>query len=192
MREIYSQARTVLVILGDCDDNGRLTNAFVMIRRVLHQYQVEVGRYYDRTMLSGEFTTVEQNKHRGFPSSDSPEWQDLGWFLDLPWFSRLWVFQEITLSRSSVAFIGEYEIMNLYLVGEAAPGNRKRYYLEPWRLEFNDAICAILAMDICKGLEGNERHSFSYLVHGTLECGITFPEDRIYSLLGIARESNHL
>lgn len=78
MRRIYPQARTVLVILGDCDDNGRLINAFGMIERVLHHYQVEVGRHYERSMLFGEFTTVEQNEQRGFPPSDSPEWQDLG------------------------------------------------------------------------------------------------------------------
>lgn len=198
MRKIYEQAKTVLVMLGSCENDIRLISAFHLIQLALEHREAEIKRrppgmkHEDAPMISFEGVTKQKNEERGFPPFNSPKWQDLCWFFNLPWFSRLWVYQEISLSRSAVAFIGDYEILDPILIGDAASWfSKKQYTVEPGKLNFNNGVVFMLNRFARMDLEEGRRPRLRQLLARTRDYGVTYPEDRVYGLLGIASESNH-
>ncbi|KAI1390137.1 heterokaryon incompatibility protein-domain-containing protein [Hypoxylon trugodes] len=46
----------------------------------------------------------------GFPPENSPEYQILGSFFNLPWFHRVWIVQEAVMAREAKICIGNWEL----------------------------------------------------------------------------------
>jgi hypothetical protein len=104
MRDIYEQASGVLVWLGEKSENSMLAVDLIQITsRVLQTAS-------DKSMLpSGTidpFSDHEQVVRRiadKLPGSRSPEWNAVWELIKRPWFSRVWIIQELALaSRAEV------------------------------------------------------------------------------------------
>jgi Heterokaryon incompatibility protein (HET) len=196
MRNIYTHAKSVLVWLGRCDDEKRLTSALDLIHRALQEYRKghkkwSKGKKDGPFVVHAEVLTRENNKARGFPPFDSPDWAALLWFFSLPWFSRLWVVQEISLSRSATAFIGDYEISNPYLLGYAADWFTMKQYNRPPSPPIGEQCIGNMLNDRLRVHLNEESLRLRLLLTRTREFGVKLPVDRIYALIGIASEGNH-
>ncbi|EXM07483.1 hypothetical protein FOIG_02493 [Fusarium odoratissimum NRRL 54006] len=88
MSRIYSQAASVVVYLGESGDNSDLAIAFIM--------ECD-GPSQGTTSLS-------------FPKSDILMGALRNFFLR-PWFTRVWVIQEVFLSTDKIIYCGEKELL---------------------------------------------------------------------------------
>jgi hypothetical protein len=49
-------------------------------------------------------------KSYGFPELTHPFWAALSRLYNAPWFSRVWVIQELATSRKAIVFVGDNAI----------------------------------------------------------------------------------
>ncbi|KAI3575599.1 heterokaryon incompatibility protein-domain-containing protein [Fusarium oxysporum f. sp. albedinis] len=147
MSRIYSQAASVVVYLGESGDNSDLAIAFIMECDDPSQ---------GTTSLS-------------FPKSDILMDALRNFFLR-PWFTRVWVIQEVFLSTDKIIYCGEKEL------SWSAMENFK-HYLVNTRLRFRlpyRTTEELLLRDLL-----DSRH-----------CEATDPRDKVYSLLPILQSFN--
>jgi hypothetical protein len=102
MRRIYSQAQETKLWLGEEDEHA--TQAFELIRCFEcvgeTQYNAEIFALagLDAEEIRTKFFAVFPQAIDRIPPVSDPRWRALFQFLDRPWFSRIWVFQEAILS----------------------------------------------------------------------------------------------
>jgi len=104
-RYLYSMnAQEVIIWLGLPDNTT--ADAFKLIRYAAHCAHAEASDHND---LVDEVYNEAKNIERGFPARDRGEGDGL-WPLRLllsePWFSRVWIIQEIVTARSAVMISG--------------------------------------------------------------------------------------
>ncbi len=104
MRDIYRSAKLVLVDLGgDLGPDGvktivNLVGDFQGIRSASTE-----GFEYD---FQEVIIHPERLCKYGLPARTDPSWDILGQFLVQPWFSRIWVLQEVVLAADFVVYCG--------------------------------------------------------------------------------------
>ena len=102
MQYVYTKASEVLVWLGLADAETPL--AFNLIEDIVRQLQA-----YQKDVVYGQPLDLWSQTHAlDLRSADSSEWIAFRNLLSRPWFSRLWVFQEIILSPKALMVCGEY------------------------------------------------------------------------------------
>ena len=105
MRDIYSQAQTVIAWLG-IEDDGTAAALEVLQR---------VAAIPLTTMTPTEVPTyMEADEVRGHLQIETPveeeEWLAYAGFLSRPWWSRVWVIQETVLAREVTVVCGRHRI----------------------------------------------------------------------------------
>ncbi|CAJ2505055.1 Uu.00g124490.m01.CDS01 [Anthostomella pinea] len=104
MRDIYSQANRVLSWLGEDDGSARGPLAKDLIAKicaVVRRHQV----YREKRFPPEEYLRVH-----GLPLWDDPSWCAMGDMLQLPYFKRAWVIQEIVMAREASLLWGATQI----------------------------------------------------------------------------------
>ncbi|KAI8627852.1 heterokaryon incompatibility protein-domain-containing protein [Xylariaceae sp. FL1651] len=179
MRDIYQQARRVIIWLG-CSDDGS-------------DEAMSTLKYLGRQL---EFTRQGQGQVFPSPGCEYPDWyysatqlpyNDRIWaslhrLFMRPWFSRLWVIQEAQLaSQDSIVQCGDYEV--------------------PWLVFRRAVICLKAKSDgPSSSLRSQLRYagaSANILLHFTLDqllnstCSrdVSDPRDKIYGMMSIAPQS---
>ncbi|KAI1036460.1 hypothetical protein LB503_003341 [Fusarium chuoi] len=158
MSRIYPQAARVVVYLGESADDSDLAIEFIM-------------ECYDPS---------PDNSSLSFPRSDTLMDALRNFFLR-PWFTRVWVIQEVFLSSEKTMYCGEKEIP------WSAMENVK-HYLVNTRLQFRLPYVASKASKSI-AVENAERFMF-YALLDSRHCEVTDPRDKIYSLLPILESHN--
>ncbi|KAI1042168.1 hypothetical protein LB505_002980 [Fusarium chuoi] len=158
MSRIYSQAARVVVYLGESADDSDLAIEFIM-------------ECYDPS---------PDNSSLSFPRSDTLMDALRNFFLR-PWFTRVWVIQEVFLSSEKTVYCGEREIP------WSAMENFK-HYLVNTRLQFQLPYVVSKASKSI-AVENAERFMF-YALLDSRHCEATDPRDKIYSLLPILESHN--
>ena len=101
MGQIYDRASRVLIWLGE-DTEGDADEAFRLILYVHKHFEAAFdmnGNFQELAPLPSESLLLLQTR-----------WQAVRKFFDRPWFSRVWVLQEVGLASTAVAFCGEKSI----------------------------------------------------------------------------------
>jgi hypothetical protein len=106
MGRIYSEAGETKVWLGEEDEEAK--DAFDLVKcfecvdviDVAPTMYIMVGMSADE--IRGKFFAAFPQAIGRIPEKDDPRWKALFKFLERPWFSRLWVFQEAILSSRKV------------------------------------------------------------------------------------------
>ncbi|KAM0081517.1 hypothetical protein ACKRZS_006303 [Fusarium odoratissimum] len=158
MSRIYSQAASVVVYLGESGDNSDLAIAFIMECDDPSQ---------GTTSLS-------------FPKSDILMGAIRNFFLR-PWFTRVWVIQEVFLSTDKIIYCGEKEL------SWSAMENFK-HYLVNTRLRFR-----LPYVVSASNRHFEEETTEELLLRDLLDsrhCEATDPRDKVYSLLPILQSFN--
>jgi hypothetical protein len=104
MRDIYRSAKLVLVDLGGDLGPGNVKTIVNLIVDFgeTHCESSEEFRYKFYEIAS----RPEKLCKYGLPASTDPIWDILGRFLVQPWFSRIWVLQEVVLAADFMVYCG--------------------------------------------------------------------------------------
>ncbi|TLD15991.1 uncharacterized protein PgNI_01900 [Pyricularia grisea] len=126
-------------------------------------------------------------QQRGFPPANDKIWNDLWDLLDRPWFSRLWIIQEVVLSRNAWVVCGDH-LMSWSML-ETACENLQAAGISQWLQEM---VSKGGSTDHCQrvvklGTFGQEQSL--NLLNRARESNCWDQRDKIYGLLGIIRAS---
>lgn len=131
MKQIYAQALQVIVWLGN--DNGQGQLAIKMIKKAAYHAYMSANRLFLDIDFEGivdlggqqdEVNYISQQRHSSssllqkFYFRTDRRWKSLFWFYMNPWFSRIWVVQEVAFSPT-LTYLGENDI-EWSIVGFAA------------------------------------------------------------------------
>ncbi|KAF4340804.1 hypothetical protein FBEOM_5256 [Fusarium beomiforme] len=158
MSRIYSQAAGVIIYLGESAENSDLAIEFIM----------------DCDDPSLDTSSLS------FPRSDTLM-QALRNFFLRPWFTRVWVIQEVFLSTEKTVYCGEKEFS--WSVME-----NFKHYLVNTRLQFR--LPYVLSTP---GKHFEEKTREEIMLKSLLDsrhCEATDPRDKVYSLLPILNSYN--
>lgn len=179
MSEVYKQAQQVQVWLGDCTKAEG--NAFLAINpmsRILNTNPRLIHNDDDLASL-------------GLPPSSSPTWRAISKILARPWFTRLWVMQEVALARRVVILCGTgtilWEILNRFLKASA----RHTLFVNIFLPTAYDGWSAFMVLHSIRVSSQSVAHGLSYkvdmghLIDELRTRDITNPADRVYGVLGL-------
>ncbi|KAM5371571.1 hypothetical protein ACJA88_009558 [Fusarium oxysporum] len=102
MRDIYSQAELINAWLGVIDSPESA--------RVVDMISTMAAGSWPRTMRIDEPLDDEELQSLGLPPQYSPTYMALSNMLDLAYFSRVWIIQEIAVAKSYRILWGEITI----------------------------------------------------------------------------------
>jgi len=184
MGRIYSDAKKVLVWLGR-DRN----NAAIETVRWAQEMAKEYRRWKGSIFESGNYhKTVPEAVLQGVPG-----FMDL---LNRPWFTRVWTFQELALSRQAefvcgMARIAYEDVLDAYnLISTKYQGIVAGRSLKPAPYRISTSASSTLFVrdkkrTLREGLWMQNR-PFPFLIRLLTRHAATNPLDRVYALLGLA------
>jgi hypothetical protein len=183
MRHIYQQAKSTLVWLGPGD-------VFTLCGFELIPRLIQVGNLRevndDHRPLA--HLTAGDRKTYDLPSQYHPSWRGLFGIFELPYFSRIWIIQEVAVSRSVEVFCSD----SLYCTWDD--------------LVDATAVAMSLRLDIYHNTFAARLLNHINIARGLFQLGISRPlisvveqyrtfnatddRDRIYALLGLCSKSS--
>jgi hypothetical protein len=108
MREIYSRAFRVLMWLGT-DDVSDAPLAIDLINDLI-RVELEGPHSSSHPPTFLQFPTDIELRDLGLPMRESPKWNALNNMLKLPYFTRIWIVQEIAVAQAVTVMWGTSEI----------------------------------------------------------------------------------
>jgi hypothetical protein len=99
MPQVYTYAAKVLVHLGEQSDSSELIPD--LIRKITRLNSKELRENRPR---------IEDIMSLGLPPPNDRSWKALIQFFCRPWFSRIWIIQEVVLARDVRFFCGDWEM----------------------------------------------------------------------------------
>lgn len=112
MASIYSQARRTLVWLGS-REAGLMSNPLHLLARYNVESAISKAVFQatpSHVSFGDGFIGLDLSKARKEGDLLNRDWQPLIALLELPWFTRLWVIQEVACARRAVILFGESSI----------------------------------------------------------------------------------
>jgi hypothetical protein len=106
MCQIYSKTFRNLIWLGPC--NPTIAKSINAMEAILQEIAVETRDYadFEELLFDENYGTSVSRK----PLSDNVDCLAFLRILDIPWFSRLWVVQEVSLAPNSMRYCGDFEV----------------------------------------------------------------------------------
>ena len=217
MKHIYSQASLTFVYLGEsCPldvEVLKLMQVLIYWAQILHKYSlaeienmepsdVATSRARDGAIrlielkkaphfFKREWTTILT--FAGFPPPQHPVWEAMQLLFSHPWFTRMWIIQEVGLSSNVVVMRGEHRIswrmvtesmhaysengLNLWHVTKAQKKPAMRNFTES-----SDSVLGLLKV------RNHQCRSLIELLNSFRNCRCSDPRDKVYALLGLAND----
>ncbi|KAH0543391.1 hypothetical protein FGG08_002249 [Glutinoglossum americanum] len=189
MNKIYESATSVCIWLGEGDDDSKMALNFIK---------------HEVLKLQG-FDELCDNE------AASPKWRAMLNLMERPWFSRRWVVQEIALANDAMIYCGKETIpwkdfadaVQLFVevetathrLSEVMKKDPKFYHVPGW-FEYVSALGASLLVDatgtlfrVSKDKAREPLLSLEYLVSSLSVFEAVQPQDTIYALLAIAKDT---
>ena len=101
MCDVYSSAKRVLVWLGEADETTK--SAVQSIDKLVAQCRKNICRQEDIVDYFSNAEGIFKYSDLALPSCD---WPSISAFYESPWFTRLWVIQEVLLAKEALCFYG--------------------------------------------------------------------------------------
>lgn len=207
MRDIYANSMRTVVWLGPSD--GPCEGGYGLAERLAKMCQS--NKYSTSTLgwkirhpkrtLSEE---LDENLRRAVPRISSQPWEELRHMLSKPWFSRIWVVQEVDLSRENPLLVygGKARDMQPPLMAGRWIGGPRAEAQQQTSSPTTTTTTASQEVPLqppplsnyCLGdlfmiLSSRQRWTLEALLLHTLDHEATDPRDHIFALLGIAKET---
>ena len=180
MGDVYKSADRVIVWLGTQKDNS--TQALKALSQLSLEIQVD---YVDYRMSQASTISDPQwsDTSKALPYSDQ-ELRNIDALLHRPWFSRLWVWQEIKLANhNAVVYCGSDSISWQSLRRAASCMSFKQRLGNLSFSSFRGLRSRINEITTMCDVE-NPR-SFGELIRGASFCDCSEPKDRIYATMSL-------
>ena len=185
MGEIYSKARLVVVWLGE--EDSHTVPAFTLMERISKLATLSAIRSFHAD--ASDIFKQDARQTMGLPSFPSADWESMHRLFERRWFQRSWVIQEVALADDAVVVCG-CRIFNWddvgrtgqYLVSSGFFRAMQDTYGRQGRPTFASTIQNSRAR-----VKLDEDRSLTLLLSSMRRFKATDPRDKIYSLLGLAR-----
>lgn len=183
MSRIYEHAINTAIWLGDSADDS---DTAIQLLKDLH---VRLRFSTEETIDPTEF------EGRNLPNPDSKDWEALWKLLSRPWFERLWIIQEVTLSDVSWIICGNSVITwdSLYVACLQLVDTGISRWL---RQKFPTSVMASGGTDLCRKVTHlgrfeksimSSKFSLLRLLGFSRDARATEPRDKVYGMFGICR-----
>uniref|UniRef100_A0A8H7TP88 Heterokaryon incompatibility domain-containing protein n=1 Tax=Bionectria ochroleuca TaxID=29856 RepID=A0A8H7TP88_BIOOC len=175
MNSIYHGSSRVLVWLGK-DPNGIAPEAMKMVRYLNTVFEDETAHQTFRQQYSEEL--LAQNRE---------PWIPLSKLTKLPWFSRIWIVQEIGTASSATLFWGDSQIEWDELSSAAAVLNVDYHSLRTHFQIYTPSIRYLHKRFVVPEAAHDDSHNrgnFVYELHRARHMEAKDPRDRVYAFLG--------
>lgn len=181
MRDIYSKAASVLILLGKEQD---LTKA------ALDSLQAINAQCKEATNGLADLPRQLFYQCNGYQNtrepSDSPlpsclNWKAIEAFFSAQWFTRLWVVQEALLTESSVCFCGQYSV-RFFDVIWAAKWMIHHHYMRP---QYGGRVSRGVKNAVAMWGNLGRRHDLLRLLNMSMWFDVSEPKDKVFAVLGL-------
>ncbi|KAH8787970.1 heterokaryon incompatibility protein-domain-containing protein [Diaporthe sp. PMI_573] len=193
MERIYVQAIRTIVWLGPSDGPceggyGLSEKLFELCQRQEYSsFNLGWKMRHPKRKLNEE---LDDSLRLAVPRLNSPPWAELDKMLKKPWFSRIWVIQEVDLSKETPLLVyggKARDFTPLLLAGRWIGGSKILPISESPAPKPLTSFCL---EDLYLILNSRHRWSLEALLLHTLDHEATDPRDHIFALLGIAAETS--
>ncbi|KAI1015440.1 hypothetical protein LB504_011113 [Fusarium proliferatum] len=177
MRDIYSKAQLVNAWLGATESPESA--------RVADMISIMGSDSWPGTTKSTDPVGDNALESLGLPKKDSPTWVAFHNMLALPYFSRVWIVQEIAVAKSCRILWG-----SIIIPGETFRSSTVGWLLIPRVLEIFATVHAV--KNAAMLLVGNHQSKeWSYLVVRFMGHQASDPRDKIYAFIGLADQTGY-
>lgn len=181
MRHIYSQALRTLIWLG----TKSYTKAWVLVDQIYDVFERTLPGAKTVVDIPLQLYTDRAHAVFGLPPWDSRLWQDFREFLELSWFKRTWIIQEVVLSREDPIFLLGDQRHSWDRLGWVASWLRRNGYMR-----LSQIPAGLRNVEMISNMR-RSKHSWNLdalLVAVSTKCQATDQRDKVYGLLGLASE----
>ncbi|KAF5235708.1 hypothetical protein FANTH_11587 [Fusarium anthophilum] len=194
MGDIYSGATIVIAWLGPADAEEASAAEMIIstpAKRRPHEFREQ--RYFPEN---------EYLQELGLPARESPAWGALNSMLNAPYFSRVWILQELALSATYTLLWGDLVIFKAdFMTFKMATIRLGLCYRDLNTVTFSLAKEA--SNYVCPRVKWNtvsleftndfdeRRVNLYQLVRATKHCLATDPRDKIFALIGLAGDRTY-
>ncbi|KAH6711009.1 heterokaryon incompatibility protein-domain-containing protein [Leptodontidium sp. MPI-SDFR-AT-0119] len=192
MSAIYGRASQVLIYLGAATDD--LAVAVALIMKMFNLALEERRTGGTERLVESRYPSAKDNEEWGLPPFDSPDWECLLRFFARAWFERVWIVQEVRVSSSALALIGDYEISWLIIYIASSWFATKNYKYLPAGTGIYAGHIGIVGWPNrigCHKLEPSSsfRVPLNQIIRKMRPSKATDPRDKIFGFLGLAAEA---
>ena len=184
MKQIYQNANRTWVWLGH--DNNFAAEAVEMISHLADQMSNRINLCNDPMEIltdyeSGLFTPLAPE----LPPFSSSKWDSIARYFSLPWFTRIWIIQEVAFSQDAILKCGD-EMISWDLVQLAAheidyqslDGRSNRRGL--------DKVQNVMSIEML----GSNDSGLSSILCATRDFQATDPRDKVFAVLGLTHQAS--
>lgn len=184
MGRIYSQSVRTLIWLGF--DIGECCNAWHLVDEIYNVCMRQAPEVKSMVDIPLKLYSEKHHIESGLPDFSHQRWMALSALLTDPWFSRIWVIQEVVLSREDPIILHGQHLHLWNRLGWAASWMRRNGF---FRLpHFPEALRNIDEMSNIRRSQG--KWSLDALLTATsVKFHASDQRDKVYGLLGIAAEA---
>ncbi|KAL0929863.1 heterokaryon incompatibility protein [Colletotrichum truncatum] len=185
MPRIYRHAVNTVIWLGD--SNERSAIAFRLLEEI-----------YERLQFTREDNVEPQDLERYcLPKADSSDWEALWDLLSRQWFTRVWIIQEVTLSKNPFVVCGEFSVswediasacMQLATTGISKWLSQKSLKVKKPVDDREDVYRRVWQLDLTKYATKINPPNLFYIMVDSRNAQCYDSRDKVYGLLGICNE----
>ncbi|KAH7316987.1 heterokaryon incompatibility protein-domain-containing protein [Stachybotrys elegans] len=116
---IYTEAQETVIWLGE--NTAQTQKAIEIVTKISTEAEAKVLDWSRNQTYGNAFFPDDKDLLRlnGLPPLSSEDWESMGDIFERRWFGRVWMIQELALSRQTTLLIGGYELP-YRVVGDAA------------------------------------------------------------------------
>ncbi|RTE78456.1 hypothetical protein BHE90_007051 [Fusarium euwallaceae] len=183
MGSIFFRAVRTLIWLGT--DFDACSTAWILVDQIYHVFRQDNPEA--RCVADIPFRVYSDERHEecGLPHWNHDLWQQLTKLLHRPWFTRVWVIQEVVLSPGDPLILHGQRIYPWHRLGWAASWLRRSGYLRLAQVPNQ-----MLNVDMISNIRRSKRpwNLDALLVATSIKSQATDQRDKVYALLGLAAE----
>lgn len=185
IRSILAGASRVVVWLGEASKDS--AGAVRLIKNIATSEAMAQASSQTRALTEDDFATL------GLPNDSRKDWTPLDKLFSRPWFSRVWIIQEIILSTSATILVGGDEVS--WNDTSLAASHLTRTNISSLVGVSTDTVLSLNAIgwryhnETRTGLSGLP---LLVLLERTRRNMSTLRDDKVYSLLGLSSDSDRL
>lgn len=182
MSSIYRRAKQVIIWLGKYDEH--IPQSMPMLGKVASLYSPTDDERGVRTWSPWNDAMAESY---GLPTFNSPEWSCVNQFLCIPWFTRIWVLQELLLASNVRMYIGRYRIKHEIL--DNATHNIYRFLQDHFKEKAATGLAGLDVMFKYPDIQKIKHYEAPVLGRLLQRCRVMDsgdPRDKVFALLSMS------
>ncbi|KAL2061852.1 hypothetical protein VTL71DRAFT_7230 [Oculimacula yallundae] len=206
MKDIYESAEWVIIWLGNyhepCDEKIVINESRWGIDNSGRAPEADTGAATQLALCLG-YMLDDPAKDQTFPDgtknypsevTNLQAWAQLARLFQRPWFERLWIIQEISVSQRAMVLCGGYMILWSQL--EAAA----RYILQPMGIPVPSHVRKLLPLMAAhrmiqvslNSMWNIDKKNILTILHSTQEAKCLDPRDKLYAILAIVEDTEDI